>query len=140
MSGSVEICIRGCQIYSIPSAQDVLNILTGSLLENDQDGEPLFLSGEEIFSGECLTDGECKLIHHSLSHLGACPQRTCMSSQAGPGALGTISASKKFEQTAEAAMKSDNCKNRSVIPGKRLKLNGACKKATQNHVGDRART
>ena len=40
-SRSVETCIRGCQNYSFSNTQD---ILTGSLLEQEQDGEPIFVA------------------------------------------------------------------------------------------------
>ena len=36
----------------------MLNILTASLLENEQDGEPVIVHDDETFSCECLTDGE----------------------------------------------------------------------------------
>ena len=42
VSRSIETCIRGCQNYSFSNAQDILNILTGSLPENEQDGERVF--------------------------------------------------------------------------------------------------
>ena len=38
----------------------MLNILSGSILENEQDGEPVILRD----SGECVTDGEWT--HHLL--------------------------------------------------------------------------
>ena len=53
-------CISGCQNYSFSNTQDILNILTGSFLENEWDGEPAILRDEERCSGECLTDGEWK--------------------------------------------------------------------------------
>ena len=52
MSRSVETNSRGCH------TQDMLNILTGSLLENEQDGESVILRDEETCSGECLTDDD----------------------------------------------------------------------------------
>ena len=50
----------------------MLNILTGGIVANEQDGEPVILRDEERFSGECLKDGELKM--------GACSQQKCMSS------------------------------------------------------------
>ena len=35
---SVETSTRGCQNYSIWNTQDILNILTGSLLDYEEDG------------------------------------------------------------------------------------------------------
>ena len=40
MSRSVDTCISGCQNYSFSNTQDILNILTGSFLENERDREP----------------------------------------------------------------------------------------------------
>ena len=40
--------------------QDSLNILTGSLLENEQDGDPVMMRDEEQLSDEGLTDDEWK--------------------------------------------------------------------------------
>ena len=42
------------------NTQEILNILTRSLLDHEQDGEPVVLRDEERFSGECLTDGKKK--------------------------------------------------------------------------------
>ena len=60
MSRSVETCVRVGQNCLFSNTQDILNILTGSLLQNEQGGEPAVVRDEERFSGECLTDGEWK--------------------------------------------------------------------------------
>ena len=86
MSRSVDIGIRGCQKFYFSNTQDILNILTGSILENEQDGEPVILCDEERFSGEGLT--YCKLqtntvhtrlsllfLHCALSHCGSSIER-----------------------------------------------------------------
>ena len=52
-------CITGCQHCSFSTTEDILNILTGNVLVHEQDGQPV-LRDEEIFSGECLTDGKRK--------------------------------------------------------------------------------
>ena len=44
--------------YEIDVYTYMLNILIGSLLENEQDGEPVIVHDDETFSCECLTDGE----------------------------------------------------------------------------------
>ena len=44
-------CLRGCQNYFFSNTQDILDILTGSLLENEQYGEPvIFARRRQIFS------------------------------------------------------------------------------------------
>ena len=79
MSRSVQTCIRGCQDFSFSNTQDILNILTGSLLGNEQNGEQVILREEEQFSDEGLTDGEWKN-YQSKSPFGACSAQS-MSSQ-----------------------------------------------------------
>ena len=79
MSRSVETCIRGCQNDSFSSTQDVLNILTVSVLEHEQDGEPLHLRKEETCSRECLTDGVISVTRRAgWEH---CSPQKCMSSK-----------------------------------------------------------
>ena len=56
-SRSVETC-KSCQNFSFSNTQDILNILTGNLLDNEQDGEPALMRDEEQFSDEGLSDGE----------------------------------------------------------------------------------
>ena len=55
-SRAVDTCIRCCQKHSFPNTQDTLNILIGSILENEQGGEPVILRDEEKFVSECLID------------------------------------------------------------------------------------
>ena len=47
----------------------ILNILTGSHLEDEQDGDTVIMRDEQ-FSDERLTDGEWKTIYYSSSRLG----------------------------------------------------------------------
>ena len=56
MSRSVETYIRGWQNDPFSNTQDILNILSGSLLENEQEGEPVIMLDGEQFSDEGLTD------------------------------------------------------------------------------------
>ena len=113
MSRSVET--------SFSNTQDILNILTGSLLENEQDGEPVTFRNEQIFQATAWQmNGQ--IIYYSKSRLGACPLQQCMSSLTKfyvqvPGAFDPTSASKFLEQMAETLMKSDSCKNRSDCRG-----------------------
>ena len=110
MRRSVVPCIRGCQYGSFSNTQDIVNILTGSILENEQDGEPVIVRDTEPFSDEGLTDGEWK---HLLLEESITAQVNVFSDSVfctGPGALDPISASKLREKKAEAVMKSDNCK------------------------------
>ena len=53
MSRSVETCIRGCHSFSFSNTQDTLNIVTGSVLEHEQDGEPV-----KMRDVEGLADGD----------------------------------------------------------------------------------
>ena len=55
MSRSIDTCTRDCQNYSISNTQDILTILTGSFLENEQNGEPSILRDGERLSSKCLT-------------------------------------------------------------------------------------
>ena len=57
MSTSVETYIRGCQDDSFSSTQDILN---GSVLQHEQEGEPVITRDEEQFSDDGLTDDEWK--------------------------------------------------------------------------------
>ena len=122
-SRSVETGVRGCHDYSFSDPQDLLNILTASLLENEQGGEPDILRGEERCSGECLTDGEWK--DHPL--LGG-PFGSMLTARVHvfsdsvfctrPGVLNRLSSADIWEQKAEAVMKRDKkCKNRIDIAG-----------------------
>ena len=65
---SGELHQRLSELFS-SHTQDMLNILTGSLLQTEQHGEPVVVHDEEKFSGECLTDEEGKIIHDSRSRL-----------------------------------------------------------------------
>ena len=111
------MCIRGCQISSFSNTEDLLNILTGRLSENEQDGEPVILGDDEIFSSECLTDEEWKHL------LQKCTSSLTQSSASGPWALDSVSASTFLEKKAEAAINSENYKTETTL---QVTLNGTC--------------
>ena len=113
MSRFVETYIRGCQDHAGSNMQDMQNILNGSLLDNEQDGEPVILQDEEQFPDEGLTDDEWN--HHLLLEE---PTGSMFTTNVqvfsdsvfctGRGALDPVSASKSWDEKAEAIMKSDN--------------------------------
>ena len=49
MTRSVDTCIRICLNYAFANYQDILNILTGTILENKQDGTRHFARRRKIF-------------------------------------------------------------------------------------------
>ena len=51
---------RLSELCFLEYAQDMLNILCGSLFEHEQERVPVILRVEEQFSDEGLTDGEWK--------------------------------------------------------------------------------
>ena len=59
-SGDVH---QSCQNSSLSNTLDILNILIGCLLEDEQDGEPVTVRDEEQFSDEGLNDDEWKNHH-----------------------------------------------------------------------------
>ena len=58
MSRSVEAYIRCCQDYTFSNTQGQLNILTGSLLENKEDEDPVIMRDEEQNLHESVTEDE----------------------------------------------------------------------------------
>ena len=74
MGRSIEKYIRACQNFSCSHTYDILNILTGSILENRHDEEPVIMRVEEQFSDEGLAHDEWSnhLKKNSKSRLEAC--------------------------------------------------------------------
>ena len=77
----------------------MLNIVTGSLLHSEQDGEPVLLRDEETLSGEGLTDGEWKnhlLLGESIGSMLTAKVHVFADSVfcTGPSASNAVSASK----------------------------------------------
>ena len=73
-------------------------MLTGVLLENDQEGGPVFTRDEEQFSNEGLTDDNWKnhlLLEEPFGNMLTAQVHVCSDSVSctGPGALGPTSAS-----------------------------------------------
>ena len=94
---------------------DVLTLRNSFVHKKKQDGEPVILHDEERFSGECLTDGEWK---NSRSRLGACAHACLLklSLLHRHRFAGFYQGVKTWENTADAVMKSVNCKkNRNDI-------------------------
>ena len=120
----------------------MLNLLSGSFFDNEQDDGPVIWRDEDRYSGECLTDGEWE--SHSLITRGAdwdhahC-QRACFlrfSLLQRPTCVGL---NQCFKHLGTKRQK-----------GRRLALNGTyvlethigadTANTTTNHVGERART
>ena len=52
--------VKGCQNSSFTSSQEIRNMLTGGVVENQQDEEPDMFHDRETFPGGRLTDGDWK--------------------------------------------------------------------------------
>ena len=82
MSRSVETCLSGCQNYSFSNTQDTLvDILTGILLEHEQDGDSQFARRRKI--SKRMPD-RWEVEKPSIarkSQMGACSLQKCMSSE-----------------------------------------------------------
>ena len=100
MSPIVETHTRVCQNTSFLNTQDIVNILSGSLLENERNEDPVILRDASQFSSECLTDDECE------SHTLFTQSATLVQVRLMPSVLG----------------KSDSCKNRNDIASQSIEI------------------
>ena len=71
-----DSCIKGCQNSCFSNTQDILNIVTGNLLENEQDGEPVILHDQSKCSANFLNinvrEGTNPRVFQTGSSLLAC--------------------------------------------------------------------
>ena len=125
VSRSFGTCIRDCQNYSFSTTQVILNTLTGSLLENEQHGEPGILRAKKDFQATGEWEHHLFLEEPIGSMLTAKVHSFSDSVfSTSPGALDPANASQIWEHKAEAAMNNDNCKSRMTLPERRMTSNG----------------
>ena len=112
---------------SVSNTQEMLNILTGSLLEHEQCEEPDLTRDEEHNSDEGLTDDGWN--HHVLleelleeaSQPTRMSSRTQLSAQAQKLWIRPVLVN-MWKRKQKQIMKSDTCKNRNDIAGQSIDL------------------
>ena len=116
--------IKGCQNCSISKLPDILSILIGCLLEDEQEGEPVIVRDEQ-FSDEGLTDDEWKnhvLLEETIGSMvtakSACLLRL--------GALDPTSASNKGKESIKCHEKVTIATTDTTLQVRQLTLNGTC--------------
>ena len=122
MSRIVETHTRCCHASYFTDTQDFLNMLIGSLLEDEQNEEPVILHDRGHCSGEGPEMMSGRVIYFVKSRLEACSKPKCMSSptqfSAQVQGQWIQPAHPKLEKMkAEAGMNKFSCKNRIVIAG-----------------------
>ena len=122
MSRSVESCIR-----VVSNTQDMLYVLTGRLLEHEQDEQPVIMRDEGPLPCEGLTDEEWEN-HLLFEETIGCmlTAKVLVSSDSvfctGPGAVDAKSALDIWKKNAEDVVTSNSCNNRNDIAGQSIHI------------------
>ena len=118
----------------------MLNILTGSLLVNEQDEPTVVISYEQQFSAEGLTDDSWNnhlLLEEPIGSMLTAKAHVFSDtvSRRGLGVLHPSSASKLANRWQKQSCNSDNCKNRNDTVGQSIDIEWhVCPGGTSVHI------